>query len=104
VVPEGESLRITEDGTVFGSASGELDRLRVSAGNVRPIGGNLFVSDGATVMGDARVIQGALEASNVDPLAAMTDLIQSSRYIEAFQKAMQASDELDARLNRLGGK
>jgi flagellar basal body rod protein FlgG len=104
LLPEGESIRVAEDGSVYGSASGLLDRIQVVTGNVRPIGGNLLTLDGPIVSGDARVIQGALETSNVDPLAAMVDLIQSTRYIEAFQKAMQASDSLDERLNQSGGR
>ena len=50
----------------------------------------------------AEVIQGALESSNVDPIRAMVELIEASRMFEAYQKAMQASDELDEKLNRMG--
>lgn len=103
-IPPGETVRVTEDGTVFGSLSGELDRLKIQGGPVRPIGQNAFVPEGPMYAGSARVVQGGLESSNVDPLGAMVDLVQASRYFEAFQKAMQASDELDARLNQLGGK
>ena len=48
------------------------------------------------------MIQGALESSNVDPIRAMVELIEASRMFEAYQKAMQASDELDEKLNRMG--
>ncbi|MCA9491636.1 MAG: flagellar hook basal-body protein [Myxococcales bacterium] len=102
-VPEGETLRIDELGTIYGSVSGELDRVRVVDGPVTAVGNNLFAADGDLVQGDARVIQGALEASNVDPLAVMVDLVQAGRLFETYQKAMQASDELDERLNRVGG-
>lgn len=102
-IPEGETVRIDEEGAVFGSLSGEIGRLRVGDAPVQALGANLFSATGPIVAGDARVFQGGLETSNVDPMSAMVDLIQASRYFEAFQKAMQASDELDARLNQGGG-
>jgi flagellar basal-body rod protein FlgF len=49
------------------------------------------------------VVQGAIERSNVDGMTMMVELIEASRYFEAFQKAMQTSDELDQRLNQSGG-
>ena len=50
-----------------------------------------------------KVQQGAIEESNTDPLATMVELIQATRYFEAYQKAMQASDEADGKLLRQGG-
>jgi flagellar basal-body rod protein FlgF len=103
-VPEGETLTVLQDGTVQGSESGELGRLRIETGqNVRPIGDNYFVAEGTLVHAGAQVVQGSLEQSNVDPMRLMTELVQASRMFEAYQKAMQASDELDARLNQIGG-
>lgn len=103
-VPEGETISIAQDGTVFGSASGELGKVKVVTAEVRAIGANRFTATGPLGRSDARMVQGALEASNVDPMGAMVELVQASRYFEAFQKAMQASDELDSRLNQLGGR
>lgn len=102
-IPEGETLRIDEKGTIYGSVSGEIDRIRVVDGLVRAVGTNLFAADGPLTEADGRVVQGALEASNVDPMAVMVDLVQAGRMFETYQKAMQASDELDERLNRVGG-
>ena len=101
-VPAGETIRIAEDGTVFGSESGELDRLLLLTGTVEPVGGNLWESTGVTSPASVRVVQGAVEGSNVDPVASMVELVEASRYFEAFQKAMQTSDELDTRLNQVG--
>jgi flagellar basal-body rod protein FlgF len=103
-VPEEETLTILQDGTVQGSISGDIGRLRIETGqNVSPIGDNYFVSEGMLVPAGAQVIQGSLEQSNVDPMRLMTELVAASRMFEAYQKAMQASDELDARLNQIGG-
>lgn len=105
VIPEGETFTVDAEGAVSGSSSGVLDRLRiVLPDGVRPVGGNRLVAEGALRPGAARVVQGALEGSNVDALSAMVELVQASRMFEAFQKAMQASDELDARLNQSGGR
>jgi flagellar basal-body rod protein FlgF len=103
-VPEGEALTVLPDGTLQGSQSGEIGRLRIETGqNVTPIGDNYFVAEGTLVSAGGQVVQGSLEQSNVDPMRLMTELVQASRMFEAYQKAMQASDELDARLNQIGG-
>jgi len=103
-IPPGETIRVSTDGRVYGSESGELDRLRLLAGPVSPVGDNLWEQAGPLEEAEAQVSQGALEASNVDPMRAMVELIEASRYFEAYQKAMRASDEADARVNRTGGR
>lgn len=101
---EGETFTIEPDGRIFGSKSGELDKIRIETADVvRPIGGNRAAPEGPRREGTARVTQGALERSNVDAMHAMVDLIAASRMFEAYQKAMEASDDLDARLYRMGG-
>jgi flagellar basal body rod protein FlgG len=35
-------------------------------------------------------------------MRAMVELIEASRYFEAYQKTMQSSDEMDAKLIRMG--
>jgi flagellar basal-body rod protein FlgG len=103
-IPVEESFRVDAEGTVIGSKSGELGRLRiVQSSQVQPLGAGLWQSTGALLPSDAQVIQGALERSNVDPLKAMVELIEASRYFEAYQNAMKTSDEMDANLNKVGG-
>lgn len=102
-IPPGERLHITEEGKVFGSETGELDQLALVRGEAVQEGGNLWRPVGEMAEGQPRVLQGALESSNVDPMRSMVELIQASRTFEAFQKVMQASDEADARLNEIGG-
>jgi flagellar basal-body rod protein FlgF len=102
-VPPGETIRIEADGTVVGSQSGPIDRLRLVEATASPVGGNFWQPDGPVLeQTTARLVPGALEASNVDPMRAMVELVEASRTFEAFQKAMQTSDETDARLNELG--
>lgn len=100
----GESFQVEPDGRLIGERSGEIDRIRIeTAERVRPIGGNDLVPEGLRWRGSASVVQGGLERSNVDPMRAMVDLVAASRAFEAYQQAMRASDELDARLNQIGG-
>lgn len=102
-VQQGETLTINEIGEVVGSKSGYIDRLKLASGPAEPMGGNLWRPIGALEEAAPRVIQGAIESSNVDPMGAMVELIEASRHFEAFQKAMQASDEADQRINKMGG-
>ncbi len=96
---------IGEQGTVFGDVSGEIDTIkRVSSELVEPVGGNLYRAKSVVTESSARVQQGFLESSNVNPMRAMAELILAGRRFEAVQKAMQTSDELDERANRSGGR
>ena len=103
-IPPGESLQVTTSGEVLGSKSGHLAQIHVVTGPAVPESANIWRPTGALQTSESFTItQGALEGSNVDPMATMVDLIEASRYFEVFQKAMQASDELDQRVNKLGG-
>jgi len=99
----GERLSVDAQGLVSGTATGEIGRLRVvSLGGVQALGGNRWSGTPGNTT-DYTVIQGAREMSNADPMRGMVELLEASRYFEAQQKAMQASDEMRARLNRIQG-
>ena len=102
-IPDGLPLRVAADGAVF-AGEREIARLSLVDGTVEQLGLNTFRATGLLTLSAAEVVQGALEASNVNPVEAMVDLVQASRMFEAHQKAMQASDELDQRLNQFGGR
>ena len=101
-IPPGQDFSVDRQGRVF-VGEAQIDQLRVVDAEVKPVGNNRFSPIGALRGAAAEVRQGALEGSNVDALSGMAELIKISRHFEAMQKAMQASDELDSRLNRLGG-
>ena len=103
VIPPGETPRVDETGTIHTEKSGVIDRLRLVNGPAHPVGANLWEPVGPVQDANVMVVQGAIERSNVDGMTMMVELIESSRYFEAFQKAMQTSDELDQRLNQSGG-
>jgi len=99
-------LGVAPDGSV--SVDGyEVDRLKImAADDPRPIGGTRWDADGARQLQprEVSVVQGALERSNLDPMHAMTELIQTTRYFETFQKAMQTSHEMDGRALQVAQK
>ena len=102
-VQPGEVLAIGEDGTVRGSASGEVGRLSVmSLSGASPLGGARWSGKG-TALDQPTVVQGALEGSNVDLMRGMVEMIEASRFFEAQQKAMQTADDMQQRINRIGG-
>jgi flagellar basal body rod protein FlgG len=104
-LPEGETFEVAGDGRVMGSVSGEIDRLKlVDAPNATQRGASLWDPGDVTRAATPEVIQGALEGSNVDPVGLMVELVEAHRHFEAQQRVMQASDEMDARLNRSGGQ
>ncbi len=103
-IPDRERIVIDKQGVVRTEGGGELGRLRiVDAEEVSPLGNGQWRADGGTVPAEdtVQVLQGALEKSNADPIRGMIELVEASRYFEAYQKAMRTSDELDGRSNDL---
>ncbi len=100
----GEGFRVDPQGRVFGEVSGEAGLIRMRKGPTKHAGGNRWLANGKMERAEPTIVQGALEGSNVDAAMAMTELIEASRYFEAFQKAIAASDEMTGRLNQSGGK
>lgn len=101
-IPPGASPSIDPDGTVR-SGDEVYGKMRIVDGPAKAAGGARFLPTGALTASATRVSSGVLEGSNVDPTTTMVELIQAGRAFEMFQKAMQTSDELDDRLNRMGG-
>ncbi len=114
-VPENAlEVIISETGQVFARISGQTDlqdlgqiTLATFANDagLDPQGGNLFAATEASgqasvgVPGDpgfATVRQGYLEASNVDPIKEITEMISAQRGYEMNSKVIQAADEMAA--------
>ena len=82
-------------------AAGTEGQLRVVAGpapaNLVKFGANLYVpADGAADPPDlpeAGIVQGAIEASNVNVVRSMVDILVTMRSFEAYQRTVQAIDQ-----------
>jgi len=112
-VPEGAtSVTIGADGTVSATLSGdaepsELGKIEtanfVNPAGLRQLGNNLLAesgSSGAPIVGAAgeegrgTIRQGSLEASNVNIVEELVDMIETQRAYEVNSKMIQATDEM----------
>lgn len=105
----GEGGEITlEEGTVEIDLQGgvyvdgdEVGRLQVTGVSnpetLTKAGNGRFVGSEATTVGErpenSTLSQGYLETANVNPVQAMTEMIETSRAFEAYQKVIQSADE-----------
>jgi flagellar basal-body rod protein FlgG len=112
VPAEAVDLVINESGEVFAMLDGQtelqqLGQLSLASfandTGLEPLGGNLYRETSASgspivgVPGDpgfATLRQGYLEASNVDPVKEITELISAQRAYEMNSKVIQAADEM----------
>jgi flagellar basal-body rod protein FlgF len=107
---EGSRVDINEEGQV--SVDGNVvDVLKVVDFNdpsvLKKAGNSLFKDDSAgSALMDAegyRIAQGTLEASNVDAIRTMTDMIETLRVFETYQKVIRSADEATAKtVNEVG--
>ena len=100
---------IGQDGTVRQGlqAVGRIEVVRFpSVATLSKVGGNLFTAPEAVVptpAPDARLHQGMVEASNVQPIIEVTNLIEITRAYERMARMMEQSGDLHSRaIERLG--
>lgn len=103
-------FQIADDGTLIQDGA-PVARLQIAtfadAQVLTREGSNLFSAGGAasTRAGDeTRVVQGALEQSNVDPMRELVELIRLSRFYQAYSQALESVDETAGQLNNRVGK
>lgn len=101
-IPEGK-VSIGEDGNIAvdGQAIGQIGVFESNPGaepGFAKIGGNLFAATRPTRASTTTIRAGALENSNVDPVAGMVQMIALSRAFEMAQKSTVSQDELTQRL------
>ncbi|MCY1165695.1 MAG: flagellar basal body rod protein FlgF [Pseudomonadota bacterium] len=115
VVPPGSSLVIADDGVVTAMGAGdpvvgaaEVGRLKLVnppvADLVRGDDGFFRMRTGvAAAQADPamRVLTGALEGSNVNPVEAMVDMIANARRFEMQMKTLQTAEANDQQANKL---
>ncbi len=102
-IPERKEFVVAADGAVRTLDGEEIGTIGlVEADAVRPVGHAQWEAiDGTYASPDKEILQGSLEGSNADAVRGMVELVEASRYFEAYQKAMQTSDALDTRTNEI---
>jgi len=113
-IPPYEKMLIGDDGQISIVPQGQtaeslvqIDRLLLvnppPQQLVRSGGGLFSLRDGSTADPDpaVRIASGQLESSNVNPAAALAEMIEMSRHYEMQVRAMNTADELDSASARL---
>ncbi|HEX7684755.1 MAG TPA: flagellar basal-body rod protein FlgF [Trinickia sp.] len=113
-VPPGANVTIGKDGTVSALGAGDspaqivvLDQLKLvnpdPATMTRGDDGLFRTADGQPADADptVNVVQGALEGSNVNPVAAMVSMITNARQFQMQTKLLQTADQNDQTANQL---
>lgn len=101
VVPPGDrDITVAADGSVTNRA-GPLGRIGLAAfadaQALVPAGGNMWAAEQAPAASTARLAQGMLEGSNVQPVLEMTRMIETSRAFEGTQRLIEAHHDLERR-------
>jgi len=105
IPPGSRDIHIDGEGRVFADAVqvGAIALVTVDdPKNLEKLGGNLYkgrenvgVAEENAYANGARLQQGFLEASNVEVVSEMVNMIEAHRFFEAVQKVMQSSDTVD---------
>lgn len=101
--PGGGQVKIDADGTVKQGTTA-LGRLKLvtfeTPGALEHEGSGLLspANAGAETPSKEQLVVGAVEESNAQPVAAMTEMMQASRTFEAFQKVLDQFGEIDRKL------
>lgn len=104
--PDDVDIAIAQDGTI--SVGGEIrDRIRVvEFDNPQALerkADNLFAGTGARASEQTRVVQGAVEKSNVHPVVELTRMIEVTRTYDVVSRMVRQGDELRSKsIERLG--
>ena len=107
---DGSRVEITEAGQVLvdGDEVGVLKVVDFSDRSVLKKTGNSLFKDesgggGTTTAEGYRIAQGNLESSNVDAIRTMTEIIETLRVFETYQKVIRSADEATAKtVNEVG--
>lgn len=101
-----DALRVDADGALWDGAQslGQLELITVAdAGALRPAGGGAYRYEGEQGPWRGQVIQGALEAANIDAAGETIRLMETTRHAESVQRAISIYDKaMDTGINRLG--
>jgi flagellar basal-body rod protein FlgF len=106
VPPESSSLEVARDGTISvdGEPIGRIGVVTAPAVSLSRAGGTAFrSSEGVAPVEIPRLLQGALEGSNVDPILEIARMIEVTRAYEQTQGLLEDTDErVRGTITRLG--
>jgi len=104
------TVEIDQEGGVYVDGD-EVGRLQITdflnPGSLKKAGNGRFVAPDTANRGErpeaVTLSQGYLETANVNPVQAMTEMIETSRAFEAYQKVIQSADEATSKsINDVG--
>ncbi|OFW84133.1 MAG: flagellar basal-body rod protein FlgF [Alphaproteobacteria bacterium GWF2_58_20] len=107
-IPEGENaLTIASNGSIAGS-TGEIGRIGLfeftNEETVIPVGATHYTSDIPPVSAtETKVVQGAVENSNIEPITEMTSILNMQRQYQDNQKIIETTHDLTLKaISRIG--
>lgn len=107
IPPEATMIDVASDGeiTADGESLGKLELVRFKPTQLRREGGSLFSATGRPDDGDPPAVRsGMLEASNVNVVRGVVDLVKVSRTYESLMRVIQGYHDVESRAARdLGG-
>jgi flagellar basal-body rod protein FlgG len=119
IPPTATSVTVSQSGMVSATISGQTNAAQlgqltianfINEAGLQALGGNLFQQTAASgtptvgVPGDTAygvIQQGYLEASNVDPVTEITNLIAAQRAYEMNSKVIQAADQMSGTISNI---
>jgi flagellar basal-body rod protein FlgF len=107
-IPEdAKDISVANDGEVFadGESLGKLELARFASSALKREGATLYAARGAQEAGEPpKVRSGMLEASNVNVVRGVVDLVKVSRTYESLMRVIQSYHDVESRAAReLGG-
>jgi flagellar basal-body rod protein FlgF len=104
---EATAIAVSPDGSVSadGAVVGKLELTRFASAQLKREGGTLYAAKGAAEAGEPpKVRSGMLEASNVNIVRGVVDLVKVSRTYESLMRVIQGYHDVESRAARdLGG-
>lgn len=97
-----KSVTIAPDGVIYQEGA-EVARLAIrSYKDVTAVGNTYYRPQGTAEQSHAKVMQGYLETANVNPVFAMTSLIDAQRKFEIYGNLIKGIDQLNNKTNEIG--
>lgn len=97
IYPGSQTFDVNSQGQIFvnGNQVGQFQLFFPSQPeNMEKLGDGSFVGGGPGIAGQARIVQGSLEGSNVNPTKEIIEMITGMRAYESNQRIIQVHDDL----------